>query len=372
MIKPARTVRVVQLINGLGIGGGERLLAETVSRLEGTGFEFKVYCLTREGPLADELRAIGVPVRRLTWNGVPKPWELLRFAADLRAADVLHSHFFYSDLLAALAGRTLAVPRRLATRHELGTWMGRVHRKVEPWVYGSFDRVLCVSHAVAESLLERGVEPQRLATVLPGVAEIAGLDPDADTGIDPPYIIGLGRLEPVKGTDLLVDAFARLAKDTALDATRLVIVGDGSQRAALERQARRLGVAERVSFLGEVERESTARLLRGAALFVLPSRSEAFGLSLLEAMQLGRPCVAARIGGVPEIVDDGATGLLFEAGDVSQLATAMRALLVDSDRAARLGEAARHHVDENFSIDRFVQRVGEMYDGSSIDRQVRR
>ncbi|MBI3179203.1 MAG: glycosyltransferase, partial [Deltaproteobacteria bacterium] len=143
-------MKVVHLINGLGRGGGERLLVRLVAGLDRS--RVSVYCLTRRGPLADDLVALGVPVRELTYRCLPVVWNIVRLAKALWQADVLHTHFFYSDLVGSVLGRVLRVPLRFATRHETGYWMTRAHRALEPWIYRGFHRVICVSQAVREAM----------------------------------------------------------------------------------------------------------------------------------------------------------------------------------------------------------------------------
>lgn len=350
-------MKVIQLINGLDYGGGERLLVDLVRGLRPPAFDVRVYCLTREGPLADELRALGVPVRRLTWVGLPDPRALISLAADLQRADLVHSHFFYSDLLGRLLGYVWPV-RRLSTRHDLGSWMSNLHRAVEPWIYSGCERVICVSEAVAESLRRRAAACGLLVTVLPDIATPPAGPPPA---LPRPYVLSVGRLAYVKGHDLLLEAFATLVDDGSADGVTLVLAGDGPERRSLERRAARLQIADRCRFLGAMPPVHVAALQRHAALFVLPSRAEAAGLSLLEAMAVGRACVATRVGGVPEVVEDGVTGLLVKPDSPPALANAIRALLCDPDRAVAFGTAAQRVAEERFGGRRFVDRVRALY-----------
>lgn len=160
----------------------------------------------------------------------------------------------------------------------------------------------------------------------------------------PRHIVSVGRLERVKGFDVLLDAFALLARDGG--ECRLTLVGDGSQRAALESRAAELGVGGQVEFTGVLPRERIRRIFRRAHAFVLSSRSEGTPLALLEAMACGLPCVATRVGGVPSAGGDGV--LLVEPDDPAALAGAIGTTLADEAAASALSEAA-HRQAAKFS-----------------------
>ncbi|HKT85570.1 MAG TPA: glycosyltransferase family 4 protein [Novosphingobium sp.] len=161
-----------------------------------------------------------------------------------------------------------------------------------------------------------------------------GISPKPDL---PRLIVGVGRLEKVKGFDLLLDAFALLARDGR--EFRLTIVGDGSQRAALESRAAELGIREQVEFAGVQPRERIRALFHSAHAFVLSSRSEGTPLALLEAMACALPCVATRVGGVPSAGGDGV--LLVEPEDAAALARAIGTVLADEAAANALSKAAQ-------------------------------
>ncbi|MEO8667040.1 MAG: glycosyltransferase family 4 protein, partial [Bauldia sp.] len=166
------------------------------------------------------------------------------------------------------------------------------------------------------------------------------------------HLLYVGRLVPHKGVDTLIAAMALLAPH--YPDLRLTIVGEGEARGALQGDAARLAITERVVFAGSVPHARVYEEMASAVMVVVPSRIEPFGLVALEAAQMGRPVVAAAIGGLPEIVIDGETGLLVAPDDPPALAGAIATLLDDPQRADRLGEAARRRALEHFRWDRFV------------------
>ena len=174
-----------------------------------------------------------------------------------------------------------------------------------------------------------------------------------------PYVFAIGRHVHQKGFDVLLDAFAELSdrKDFRWD---LVLAGDGPDHGALRQQAERLGVSERVEFLGATDRPETAALFRGSAVFVLASRHEPFGIVNLEAMAAGRPVVATSVGGVPEFVLDGRTGLLVPPEDPAAMAAAIRSLHDAPGMAAALGAEGRS-VAARFDWSEIEREYQELY-----------
>jgi glycogen(starch) synthase len=168
-------------------------------------------------------------------------------------------------------------------------------------------------------VIPNGVEPSEFTSATP--------EPDFD-----PYVLGIGRLVPQKGFDVLIDAFAA---DEVAD-LNLVIAGDGFERDDLRARATKRGVDCRVHFVGAVDRPRIARLLRGARVFALPSRAEPFGIALLEAMAVGLPAVATAAGGIPEFARDGTNALLIQPDNAKALAGAISRLAFDPELRARV------------------------------------
>jgi len=156
-----------------------------------------------------------------------------------------------------------------------------------------------------------------------------------------PYILGIGRLVPQKGFDVLIRAFAK----AAIPGWKLLIAGEGTEREALQNLILELGLQDRASLIGRADRPTAAGLFLGCGFFVLPSRMEPLGIVNLEAMAAGKPVVASRVGGVPEIVREGETGLLFPAEDEAALCEAIKRLASSAELRNRFGAAARRAVE---------------------------
>ena len=175
-----------------------------------------------------------------------------------------------------------------------------------------------------------------------------------------PYLFAIGRVVPQKGFDVLIDAYARLSARVA-DAPDLLIAGDGAERDALQKRVGDLGLTGRVHLIGFADRPTAVSLFRGCEMFILPSRHEPQGIVNLEAMACARPVIASRVGGVPEIVLDGVTGLLVPGEDASALAQALESLLADPQKAKALGDAGRARVVAEFTWPRIADQYFEIY-----------
>ena len=222
-------------------------------------------------------------------------------------------------------------------------------------------RFICVSRAMRDRYVGMGIDARRTCVVYNGL-DVARPRAEADAaayrawGIGPEHrVVGaVGSLLKLKGYDLLLQAFAALRRECAEDA-RLVIMGEGPERQALLAAARRLGVAQAAHFVGFVT--DPLPVMARFDVLAVPSITEGCPRSVLEAMFLGRPVAAFAVGGLPELVVNGKTGILVSQRDPRQLADALALLLRDGDRRRAMGEAARQRVAEHFTVDRYAAEV---------------
>jgi glycosyltransferase involved in cell wall biosynthesis len=225
--------------------------------------------------------------------------------------------------------------------------------------------VVAISNYTAGELRELADVPIEVIPYTISLPEAAPAPSMSQDGTGP--VLFVGRLVERKGVAHLVEAIARLAGGSV--GPRLEIVGDGPERTGLEALAQRLGVADRVVFRGKIPPAELQASYARAAVCVLPSvldargDTEGLGVVLLEAMNHGTPVIASRIGGIPDIVEDGVSGLLVPPGDADALAAALRRLRDDPALARRLGEAGRRRLREQFSWPAIVQRWLDLYTG---------
>ena len=288
-------------------------------------------------------------------------WRVRRLSR--RRGTVTSVHFVRGGLTAlALRGVhpiVLSVWGRDITKPRAG-WWGRFNAGRQRALALHADAVTATSEFLAATARERlGVE----ATIVPfGIdvelfAPAAGASTErAAAAVEPaPLRIGFVKwLEPKYGPDVLIEALGLLARDVAFEAT---IAGDGPMRSALEARVRDLGLGKRVRLLGRVDHSAVPDILRSVDVFAMPSREEEWGVAAAEASATGLPVVATRVGGIPEIVVDGETGILVAPDDPRALAAALARLASEPDTRARMGIAGRARVIERFRWDTCVDRM---------------
>ena len=378
-------IPVLLVESGRTYGGTEKVVSELARRMDRARFQPWVVIprATALDRMAEDLRAHGVPVERL--DEVRNRWQwglLLRTFALLRRhrRGVLHVHHVWpaADRYVVPLAQMAGVSAVLVTEH----LVGYSHSTGQQWLkrreLSRADQVVCVSRAVASMLerdyafdvergkvIENGVDAVGLDRGQPrAAAERAKIRERLGVPGEAFAWVFVGRLEPQKGVDVLLDAFARAhgpaATGTPARPARLWIAGDGSERPALEAQARTLGVAGHVHFAGAVLDASP--FYWGADGFALLSRWEGLPLALLEAQAAGLPVIAAAAGGIPEAVREGTTGLLVPREDPLAAATAMLRVEDDADLARRLGYEAARQAREEWSWERMVSAYEVLYE----------
>jgi len=217
------------------------------------------------------------------------------------------------------------------------------------------DKVIAVSHALAEAAVDLGLPAKRIAIIPDGVDTAKFCPPSTERE---PLVVFVGSLIERKGVKYLIHAFSQIAQ--TYPAYRLAIIGEGTQHEELTRLAHSLEIINRIIFTGAQTPAQVAQWMQRARLFVLPSVEEGLGVVLLEAMASGTPCIASHVGGIPDVVSPDA-GILVPAADPMALAEAMRSLLNDSDRWQALSQNARNHAVRHYSWDSIAARLMSIY-----------
>ncbi|MFN0243299.1 MAG: N-acetyl-alpha-D-glucosaminyl L-malate synthase BshA [Planctomycetota bacterium] len=285
--------------------------------------------------------------------------------------DILHAHYALPHAVSAYLARSAALadagrpaPRMVTTLH--GTDITLVgndpsYAPLTQFVLSQSDAVTAVSNHLAQRTRENfcaGFGGPCAIEVIHNFVDVDLFHPSAGKheARTVPSVVHVSNFRPVKRVLWLLEAFALATRERAAE---LTLVGDGPDRAACRNRARELDIAQRVRFLGE--RDALPELLAPADVFALSSSEESFGLSALEAMACGTPVVATRVGGIAEVVDDGVTGLLADAGDIEGYAAKLATLLFDPARASEMGRAARRVAETRFARDRIVGRYEALY-----------
>jgi D-inositol-3-phosphate glycosyltransferase len=304
-------------------------------------------------------------------------------ASEGRTYRLVHAHYWLSGNVARRVGEAMGIPW-VQSFHSLARMKAAAglppdfaRGAAEEDLAAQCDRIVAMSTAEGRALVRLyGARRERICVAEPGVdihavdaSEVAALR--SQLGVEGRRVVLFaGRLEPLKGADTLISAIAEMARNPRLGDCVCLFIGEdsgdgarasrGGERRRLERLAAGAGIADRVRFLGAVPHERLARFYALAELCVVPSRVETFGLVALEAQAQGTPVIAARVGGLPEVVADGETGRLVEGHEPGDYCAAISEMLRDEDGRRQMGEAARRRA-ASFSWDRMVDRLLSIY-----------
>jgi len=353
-------MKIFQVLNSLDCGGLEKLTLELSLKLKARGHVVTICCLEKAGNLLN-IRHSGIEVIALNKrNGLDLtlPFRLISIIRQ-RKPDVVHTHnpgpLLYGTIAAKLAG----VPVIINTRH------GRAPRHTNKLIWDINDAVVAISNDARNELLKNNtLHPDKVSVIHNGIDLDAFKDRASQQeikntlGLDSSYVIGtVSRLSREKDQTSLIRAFAAIASNEPN--VRLVFAGDGPLKGELATLSYDLGIENKVTFLGF--RNDVSTILQAFDIFVLPSLQEGISLSLLEAMASGKPTIVTNVGGNPEVVMDDTVGLTTPPEDPEKLASAIMKIMKNRDSANKMGAFGRKRVEEEFGIDKMVDRYLDLY-----------
>lgn len=348
-------LRVCHVSLTLKTGGLERLLADIARHHDVAGIQPEFLAINEVGRFADVIRDAGCPVHVLQKSG---RWGQIRQMVRLfrqQRFDVVHTHNTYPHIYGSIAARVAGVPVVVNTRHGQRAGHGWKSRTQFRWASHLVDRIIAVSDDAKDLCVNSdGVTSRKVVRIWNGI------DVDDFTYTGPagtPVAISVARLSAEKDFPTLLKAMSLAVRE--VPELTLKIVGDGPMRSRLEQLTRELNLTAQVQFLGE--RSDVPALLAGAGFFVTSSVTEGISLTLLEAMAVGLPVVATRVGGNSEIVDPPRTGQLVEAADPAGLAAAIVSMAQQPHEWRRMGLAGRDRVTEHFEVRRMTTEYERLY-----------
>lgn len=360
-------LRVAHALAPAAVGGLESVVRTLSAAQAGAGLEVEVLLIVGdEGAppaLTTSLRSAGVRVHELRLGGRAYLREFRAVQGWLREhrPEVLHTHGYRVDVIAGRAARGIAIPT-VSTLHGFtgGDWKNRCYERIQLHTLRKANAVVAVSRPIHQRLLTIGFAPERVH-LIPNAFAAAGTVRSRDAAraeLGLPAgarVIGwVGRLSREKGADVLLDALARISDS----GVTVGVVGDGACRSELEAHASRLGVGQRVRWLGLVP--DAGALVTAFDLFVLSSRTEGTPIALLEAMAAGIPVVATAVGGVPDVVT-AREAILVPAEDPEALARGIEQAFADPAEAAVRATAAARRLASNYGVGPWVSRHTELY-----------
>jgi len=357
------SITILYLITELDVGGAQVALLRMLKGLDRSRFSPAVACLYNgDRSIAREIRALNIQVfdaRMRSKRDVPALGRLYNEIRRVRPT-ILHAHLFHANLPGRILGRLAGVPIIICTEHSMAL-ESELRYRLNRWTIGLVDRVIAVSANVRDFCISHiGLPPEKVTLIYNGIELPVSLHMSRQTArarlglSSEETVLGVvSRLDPAKGIDVLIRAMPCVENAT------LVIVGDGVERALLEKLAGELGVSRRIVWAGY--QPEVYNLLPAFDVFVQPSRFEGLPTTVIEAMAAGLPVVATAVGGTPEVVEDGVTGLLLPPADPAALAKAINHLLGDPPLRLALGRAGRERAARQFSVEQMVRQTEALY-----------
>jgi sugar transferase (PEP-CTERM/EpsH1 system associated) len=364
-----KPVKIVHVVHALGIGGLENGLVNILNNL-GDPFAHAIICLSRSGPMAERIQNPRVQIIEMQLPTDKFRFPVLRLAREIQksAPDIVHTRG-WSTVDAICAARVAGVSRVIHSEHgrEAGDPDGRNRKRniVRKFLSPLISRFVTVSDDLKTWLvrtvgvpeckvttIHNGVDTERFASVeRAGSRRALGLD-------DSVFTIGtVGRLDPVKDHASLLHAFRPIARSER--PSRLLIAGAGPMQSVIQSLAAELNISDKIQLLGE--RCDVPQILKACDVFTLTSIAEGISNTILEAMASGLPIVATRVGGNPELVDDGVNGYLVDAGDVSALTASYETYLYNPNLRDLHGRNARRRTEQRFTLERMASQYAQLY-----------
>lgn len=370
-----RKINVLEVIATLGIGGTEKQLVQLVKNLDRKKYNITVCCLTRGGPLLQEIEQIGIEVVVLNKRYKFDFFVIFRLASLMRKkkTDLIHTYMFTSNTFGRLAAILAWVPIVISSERNVDSWKKWYHRVIDRVLSRFTDKIIANAHAVRKFYIEKvGINPKKILTVYNGI-DLREFEQIATTqeikrhlNIDSSrYIVGsIGRLVKAKGYEYYIQAACQVLEK--IPQTTFLIIGKGEEGENLKRLAERMSISDKVVFIGEEKR--VRNVLEIIDVFVSSSLREGHSNVILEAMAMGKPVVATRVGGNPETIVGGQTGILVPPKDFRALARGIIKVLQNEEISKKLGEAAKERIREQFTIEKTIARIEGLYDNFTLKK----
>ena len=370
-------VKILFLLNAYEDDGPGRLIYSVIAKLiKYEGVECWTAALRRSGPMKEKFDALLVPTKVIKMKSIYQLNEFKSLVEFIKSNgfDIVHTNLVRADIIGRYAAKKAGVPVIVTTEHGIHTWQvrGKIVEYFVKYLYNRTaeftDSIIAVSDYVKERLIESGVPGDKIVRIYNGI-DVKEFSPVSDEeryefrrflSQDESYHIvgGVGNLVSLKGHSYFIKAIPRILEKHPL--TLFVIVGEGPLHNRLVAEVKRLGLSEKVRFLGRLS-ALTARVISSMDVLVQPSLTESFGLVVAEALGCGVPVVGTRVGGVPEIIVDGQHGFLVEPRNPDAIADKVIWLLDHKEEARTIAGRGRQYVEENFDITKTVQAYYDLY-----------
>lgn len=347
-------------------GGAEFQVYELIKNLDKTRFHVHLFIL-HQNDIPEEISRLPIEVKAL---GINRIYDISGFMAGVKflnnlkkhKTDILMTYHFSSDIWGALWGKLAGTPVIISNRRDTGFWKKRGHIWAYKMINPLISKIIVVSQSVKQIVMEQENVPEIKITVIYNGIDIQKFNridfsevQNEFKGKAKTLILCVGNFRPIKGHIYLIEAFENIARKNA-DVV-LLLAGKGEDQKILSQKAAELGIEEKVCFLGQ--RKDIPALIASSDICVLPSLSEGFSNALLEYMMCGKPVVATKVGGNPEIVENGVNGLLVPPNDACAIERAIQTFLDQPELARQAGLNAKNTVEKNFDLKKQILAMSD-------------
>ena len=368
-----KKIKIVYVITSTGVGGAEKILYHTIRGIDDNKYTVLLCTLKKKGVISKELEKHGVSVHCLKlsekeglagwFSSIMVLFRLFLYLREQRPT-IIHSFLFRANILTRIAGCLTGVPVIISSTRVMGGEKGYYHL-IERVTSFMVDRYIAVSGSVKRYIIQKSkVHDGKVSIIYNGVkvknnstSSMQNMKMYFGIEDEDNIIITVGRLHKQKGYSYLFHAISMVEKE--MPRLKLLIIGEGEDENNLKDLAESLDLNNKIIFAGL--RYDVEKILPMTKIFILPSLWEGMPNVLLEAMAAGKPVIATEVGGVPEVVLHGKTGILVPPEDSDAIANAMRYLLQDELKAKKMGEAGRLRVEEHFTIAGMLERTEDLY-----------
>jgi glycosyltransferase involved in cell wall biosynthesis len=364
-----RKINVIHLVEELTIGGLEKILTAIVLNLDKEKHNVSVWCLREGGFFANKLVKEGIDVKVLHISSSRNPLSIYKLYKLLKSHkfDIIHTHAYSAGTIGRISAFLAGVPVIISHNHSVYDYYNRYYHFVEWFLSHITDKIICVSDIVKKFANEtQRINAGKLITIHNGIdseytvseKRTSGLRKELDIPADHSVISTIAHMEEHKGIKYLLESASLLLQSR--NDISFLLVGEGALKEELKILCADLKIEKNVIFAGE--RSDISEILSLSDIFVLPSLREGLGLAILEAMACGKPVIATNVGGIPEIVKDGVSGILVSPRDPEALHTAMKELLDDKEMQKKMGANGEKVCNEKFNSKVMVGQIENLYD----------
>ena len=369
-----RKIKVLHIVEDLHTGGLEKVIYALVTGMDREKFDSSVWCLSRGGEIADDLTRAGFPPLIFTMKARPTPGFIIKLAWKMarEGVDVVHTHGYTATTVGRTAAIIAGVPGIIAHMHSTYYNFTRRQRIIDRILSWFTARIVCCSKAVREFVIrEEKIQPRKTQVIYNGVLvppnNTAGQQLRAELGIpDGVKVIGcVASLTHPKGQRYLIEVAADIIKRGRR--MKVILVGDGPERDPLKKLAQELGISDSIIFCGIVH--NVWPYLDLMDIFVFPSMErEGLGIALIEAIAVSRCVVASDLGGIPEVVTNGKTGILVKPEDPIALEAAIEWIFANPEKSRAMALAGSQDAAIRFNYADMLKAFGELYQQVAFPR----